>query len=108
MYAFNVRPENFEIKDYDRKNPPPSRGGWTCGGRKRRQLNLAYSIAFTCLLRIDEVLRIEHHHIQLRPDRTSLKLTLDYRKTAQFGRMFPIFLKLYLKNIQVLFYSSCI
>lgn len=91
LYEYNTQPQFFDLKDYDRNNPPPA-DGWKCGARKRRLLNLAYAIAFTCLLRIDEVLRIEHRHIQIRSDRASLALTLDYRKTSQFGHIEPFIL----------------
>jgi hypothetical protein len=79
-----MRPEYSEIKDYDRKNPVPG-DGWQCGARGRRLLTLAYAIAFTCLLRVDEVLRIEHRHIKLL-DANTIEFRLDYRKTSQFGR----------------------
>jgi hypothetical protein len=35
---------------------------------------------------VDEVLRIEHRHIRMLSEE-SMELTLDYRKTSQFGRM---------------------
>ncbi len=41
-------------------------------------------MAFTCLLRVDEALRIEHRHIVVHGG-DILELTLDYRKTAQSG-----------------------
>jgi hypothetical protein len=46
-----------------------------------------YAISFLCLLRSDEVLRIEKKHIHReRIDRGwAVELTLDYRKTHQTG-----------------------
>jgi hypothetical protein len=78
------------MQDYDRRNPIPNTNGWQCGPRGRRLLTLAYAIAFLCLLRIDEVLRIEHRHIQLL-ENGRLEINLDYRKTAQFGGAYQMF-----------------
>jgi hypothetical protein len=45
-----------------------------------------YAIAFTCFLRIDEVLQIECRHIRLlEKDKGKIELYLDFRKTAQAG-----------------------
>ena len=55
------------------------------GGRARRLLHAAYVLSFLCLLRVDEVLKIEMHHIEFISD-TKIKLTLPFRKTHQFGR----------------------
>jgi hypothetical protein len=46
---------------------------------------VAYAFSLLCLLRIDEVLKIEMHHIEFISD-TKIKLTLPFRKTHQFGR----------------------
>ena len=59
------------------------------GGRARRLLQAAYAFSFLCLLRIDEVLKIEMHHIEFISD-TKIKLTLPFRKTHQFGRKLGI------------------
>ncbi|KAK7025742.1 hypothetical protein R3P38DRAFT_3316397 [Favolaschia claudopus] len=59
---------------------PHERGG----ARARRLLTLAYVLAFLCLLRFDEVLKIQIHDIEWVSD-TCIKLTLPFRKTSQFG-----------------------
>ncbi|KAG7094205.1 hypothetical protein E1B28_007812 [Marasmius oreades] len=56
--------------------------------RFRRLLHLAYTIAFLCLLRVDEVLNITFDQINIvqHDDGTIfMNITLPYRKTAQFG-----------------------
>ena len=47
-------------------------------------MSLMYAISFLCLLRLDEVLRIEARHVRReRIDRGwVVELTLDYRKTG--------------------------
>ena len=58
------------------------------GARQRAMLQLAYAMAFLCLLRIDEVLRIEFHHIEIvneDPNHPCIKLMLEFRKTHQDG-----------------------
>jgi integrase len=59
------------------------------GPRARTQLYLAYLLAFLCLLRMDEVLRIRWGDISnfnRDPDgSTRFTLTLHFRKTAQSG-----------------------
>ncbi|KAK7013482.1 hypothetical protein R3P38DRAFT_3322511 [Favolaschia claudopus] len=57
------------------------------GARARRLLALAYILAFLCLLRFDEVLKIQVHDIEW--------LTLPFRKTSQFGGVKPFYLHLF-------------
>lgn len=66
----------------DAKNPHD----WG-GGRARRLLTLAYVLSFLCLLRFDEVLKIQMQDIEWVSD-TCIKLTLPFRKTNQFGGEF--------------------
>jgi hypothetical protein len=56
------------------------------GGRMRRMLQAIYLLAFLCLLRFDEVLKIEIHQLEV-VDRAKghIKLTLPFRKTHQYG-----------------------
>ncbi|KAJ7462934.1 hypothetical protein FB451DRAFT_1028406, partial [Mycena latifolia] len=94
LYHFNHRPEVAEIKEYaagsrkQAKNPHE----WG-GGRARRLLTLAYVLSFLCLLRFDEVLKIQMQDIEWVSD-TCIKLTLPYRKTNQFGGVKPFYLHL--------------
>jgi hypothetical protein len=83
---FNCLPDNWSIKPY----APQSRlrsgrdlQNWG-GGRTRRLLHAIYTIAFWCLLRVDEVLKIQIHDLEVISG-TSIKLTLPFRKTDQFG-----------------------
>jgi hypothetical protein len=56
------------------------------GARQRRMLQCIYSIAFLCLLRFDEVLRIQLKDIEVMDKlKGQIKLTLPFRKTHQFG-----------------------
>jgi hypothetical protein len=49
-------------------------------------LQCIYTISFLCLLRFDEVLRIELKDIEIVDKlRGQIKLTLSFRKTAQMG-----------------------
>jgi hypothetical protein len=85
IYDFNHQPEYWNLKPvgFYRKGKGKNINNWG-GGRARRLLHAAYVIAFLCLLRIDEVLKIEMHHIEFISD-TKIKLTLPFRKTHQFG-----------------------
>lgn len=46
-------------------------------------LAAAFNLAFWCMLRVDEVLKIKMSHIKI--EGTLVTLTLPYRKTHQFG-----------------------
>ncbi|KAL1717319.1 DNA breaking-rejoining enzyme [Schizophyllum commune] len=65
---------------------------WMAGGRQRRMLQCIYTIAFSCLLRSDEVLKIKFEHIKVDDDGRKLVLTLPFRKTAQYGSVKPFIL----------------
>jgi hypothetical protein len=85
LYDFNHTSEHWEIKsvDYYRQSKKSGNVVWG-GGRTRRLLQAAYVVAFLCLLRFDEVLKIQLHHIELISEK-HVKLTLPFRKTHQFG-----------------------
>jgi hypothetical protein len=60
------------------------------GGRLRLMLQCIYTIAFLCLLRFDEVLRIQLKDIEvIDKEKGHIKLTLPFRKTHQYGGMSP-------------------
>ncbi|KAJ7883716.1 hypothetical protein B0H14DRAFT_2339399, partial [Mycena olivaceomarginata] len=65
LYDFNHQPEVAEIKDYTAGLRKQVKGPheWG-GGRARRLLELAYVLSFLCLLRFDEVLKIQMHDIE--------------------------------------------
>ncbi|KAJ3562539.1 hypothetical protein NP233_g9507 [Leucocoprinus birnbaumii] len=74
-----------------------SSGGPWCGPRGLRLLNLVYTLAFTCLLRIDEVLKIQYQDLVPISDtvgasNAAIKLQLPFRKTDQFGEIKPFIL----------------
>ncbi|KAJ7683403.1 DNA breaking-rejoining enzyme, partial [Mycena olivaceomarginata] len=95
LYHYNHKPEVAEIKEYaagSRKKPKPP-NDWGGGGRARRFLGLAYALSFLCLLRFDEVLKIQMHDIEWISD-TCIQLTLPFRKTNQFGGVKPFYLYL--------------
>ena len=59
------------------------------GARLRIMLQCIYAIAFLCLLRFDEVLRIEVKDIEVIDKlKGHIKLTLPFRKTHQYGGNF--------------------
>ncbi|KAJ6482435.1 hypothetical protein C8R45DRAFT_1149643, partial [Mycena sanguinolenta] len=85
LYEFNHRPEVAEIKDYTAGSRKHIKSPHEWGGaRARRLLTLAYVLSFLCLLRFDEVLKIQIHDIEWVSE-TCIKLTLPFRKTNQFG-----------------------
>jgi hypothetical protein len=86
IYDFNHQPEHWDLKPvlFYRKRKRKNVNTWG-GGRARRLLHAAYVLSFLCLLRVDEVLKIGMHHIEIISD-TKIKLTLPFRKTHQFGR----------------------
>ena len=84
---FNQTSENWDLKDYAPGTKKTAKAQWA-GGRARCLLQLAYTIAFTCLLRVDEVLKIQCHDIKLVTNskgEVALQVTLPFRKTEQFG-----------------------
>jgi hypothetical protein len=86
MYTFNHRPENWDLKGYTPGTKNKADDEWG-GPRARRLLELAYTLAFNCLLRVDEVLKIQSQDLVLLTDK-KLELTLPFRKTNQFGGVF--------------------
>ena len=86
LHDFNLQPENWDIKSYAPGTKKTADDPWA-GGRARRLFQLAYTIAFTCLLRVDEVLKIQCQDIKLVNNKgeVALQVTLPFRKTEQFG-----------------------
>ena len=93
MYKFNHLPEVWAIKDYapvPRKEKGPLNPHAWGVRRAQRLLFAAYTIAFLCLLRFDEVLKIQLHDIEF-VEENCFELTLPFRKTDQFGSdSFPV------------------
>jgi hypothetical protein len=85
MYHFNHQPENWAILDYQhggRGDSSNESSRWA-GGRIRRCLHAAYTIAFLCMLRSDKVLKIQLQDLHFFSN--GLVLTLPFRKTHQNG-----------------------
>ena len=90
LYIFNHQPENWVVKKYSPGTKDKSGDQWG-GARARRLLELAYTLSFLCLLRVDEVLKIQSQDLILLPSTEDtpprLQLTLPFRKTDQHGGM---------------------
>ncbi|PBK83411.1 DNA breaking-rejoining enzyme [Armillaria gallica] len=88
LYEHNHKPENWN-------NEHLSQGNW-CGGNTRRLLQAVYLIAFTCLLRIDEVLNLQAHEVDVydnKDDIGCMSITLPFRKNAPVGGIPPFVLQ---------------
>lgn len=84
-------------------NPEDQQWG---GARLRVMLQCIYAIAFLCLLRFDEVLRIELKDIEVIDKwKGHIKLTLPFRKTHQYGGnfVFSFFTNLEIKPFHLFF-----
>ncbi|KAF8813273.1 hypothetical protein BYT27DRAFT_7084934, partial [Phlegmacium glaucopus] len=59
------------------------------GPMHQRAVQAIYTIAFLCMLCIDEVLKIQMYHIEFKPGKKII-LSLPFRKTHQFGGELPV------------------
>lgn len=88
MYNFNQAVVEQAYGPKKRKQSSPEQ--WA-GKELRTMLHALYVIAFHCLLRFDEALRIEWHWMELQEfgeGKFRLKLKLPFRKTHQTGGMY--------------------
>ncbi|KAF9026372.1 hypothetical protein BDZ89DRAFT_952957 [Hymenopellis radicata] len=86
LFLFNLKAEKDGAND-----------DW-CGPSLRVCLHAIYTLATVCLLRIDEVLKIQAHDISWEHDDAnvpSLVLRLNFRKTHQFGGKVPFIIRLF-------------
>jgi len=109
MFVFNAKVPAFQgVQRLPLRNGRAMWGGY----RQRLMISLIYAISFHCFLRIDEALNIQLHNLQVYDENWgAIKVTLDFRKTAQTrGWFFPIFylytsyfseVRLVLKKIQL-------
>ncbi|KAG2112581.1 uncharacterized protein F5147DRAFT_632239 [Suillus discolor] len=81
LYHHNHLDENWAIQPYQPGERLNSHH-WG-GGRARRLLQAAYTIAFVCMLRFDEVLKIQVHDFGV--FEKGVTLHLPFRKTHQNG-----------------------
>ncbi|KAG1723372.1 uncharacterized protein EDB91DRAFT_1162558 [Suillus paluster] len=95
LYHHNRLPENWTVQPYQPGERKPAGGSRTSdsldnwgGGRVRRLLHAAYTVAFLCMLRFDEVLKIQVH--DLRVANNQVVLYLPFRKTHQNGGLCSI------------------
>lgn len=89
LYDYNHLPENYTIQEFQAGTRSTAHDPNQWGGPVlRRAAQAIYTIAFLCLLRIDEVLKIQIEHIEFIDKDTKdyrMVLTLPFRKTHQFG-----------------------
>jgi hypothetical protein len=87
LYHFNHKNENWDIKGYKGPTPRNQKSTIHEWGTPllRRLLQVVMIIAFLCLLRSDEVLKIRREHVQFLNNPRRIKLTLPFRKTHQGG-----------------------
>ncbi|PBK86689.1 hypothetical protein ARMGADRAFT_940134 [Armillaria gallica] len=89
LYEFNRRAENWD-------NAKVSANNW-CGANMRRLLEAVYLVAFTCLLRIDEALKIQLHDLHFYDDPVDgtacVSVTLPFRKNSPYGKILPFILR---------------
>ncbi|KAK0228088.1 hypothetical protein IW262DRAFT_1532227 [Armillaria fumosa] len=89
LYQFNHRPENWDSTKVSANN-------W-CGANMRRLLEAVYLVAFTCLLRIDEALKIQLHDLHFYDDpldgTACVSVTLPFRKNSPYGKIPPFILR---------------
>ncbi|KAF8240058.1 hypothetical protein L208DRAFT_1023343, partial [Tricholoma matsutake] len=92
IYDFNRQPEHWDLKPvgFYQRRKGKNINTWG-GGRACWLLQAAYALSFLCLLHINEVLKIDMHHIKFISD-TKIKLTLPFWKTHQFGCIKPFYL----------------
>ncbi|EKM84332.1 hypothetical protein AGABI1DRAFT_33038, partial [Agaricus bisporus var. burnettii JB137-S8] len=91
LYDFNVKQvHHFQLQPQTNTNVVAST--WA-GPLFRKLLVFAYTLAFTCLLRIDELLKLQAQDIVLDneqdPDCLTLIIKLPFRKTNQVGNIEP-------------------
>ncbi|KAF5339627.1 hypothetical protein D9611_011514 [Ephemerocybe angulata] len=81
LYDYNNNPSHWATDGKD---------NWG-GSLKRKELHLIYCLAFLCLLRSDEVLKLRFENITLGEEKgvSYLSLTLPFRKTHKFGDIKP-------------------
>jgi hypothetical protein len=95
IYDYNHQEKNWKLREYEPGSSKKNDHEWG-GPRTRRLLYAAYTIALLCLLRFDEVLKIQAHDIDVAVigNKKRMTLTLPFRKTAQFGsiRPFPLYI----------------
>jgi hypothetical protein len=83
LYDFNHQPEKWNLEKISSTRQDGADIHQWGGPLHRRAVQAIYTIAFLCMLRIDEALKIQFHHIEI--GEKKIILTLPFRKTHQFG-----------------------
>ena len=101
LYHYNHRLENWNPPASDAPSNSTSRKSlhqWG-GPLMRRALQAIYTLAFLCLLRSDEVLKIQSSHIQFvkEEDTEYMVITLPFCKTHQDGRVWACFILIFFR-----------
>ncbi|KAN0084001.1 hypothetical protein V8E55_007505 [Tylopilus felleus] len=92
LYHYNHQPSHWDIHPYIPGAASHSQSqlhDWG-GGRARRLLQAIYTTAHLCLLRSDEVLKIQAHDMTFYEN--GVAILLPFRKTHQNGEIKPFFL----------------
>ena len=90
LVDFFKKNDTMKIKDWNTDYRKLDELSNWAGPLQRLMLQAIYLIAFTCLLRFDEVLKIQHHHIEVvDPNYGHIRLMLPFRKTHQKGQIKP-------------------
>ncbi|KAF9070190.1 DNA breaking-rejoining enzyme [Rhodocollybia butyracea] len=94
MYDYKRQPEHWNIRSYEPSKRKKDKESEEWGGpRFRREVHLAFTLAFACLLRVDEVLKIQAREIEIvLGQKKCIKVTLPFQKTNQFGHVQPFYL----------------
>ena len=82
IYAFNQAEGRCKIGEYCGSTSRAEKEWAT--PRKRLLVHAVVTIAFVCLLRIDEVLNLKFEDVKILGD-NSISITLETRKTDQYG-----------------------
>ncbi|KAK0217978.1 hypothetical protein IW262DRAFT_1560948 [Armillaria fumosa] len=89
LYQFNHHPENWDSTKVSANN-------W-CGANMRHLLEAVYLVAFTCLLHIDEALKIQLHNLHFYDDpldgTACISVTLPFRKNSPYRKIPPFILR---------------
>ncbi|KAN0077385.1 hypothetical protein V8E54_005689, partial [Elaphomyces granulatus] len=90
LLAFYEKNKEMEVTDWNSEYRELDEVSNWGGPKQRIMMQAIYLAAFTCLLRFDEVLKIQHHHIEVVVEAHGhIRLTLPFRKTHQYGEIKP-------------------
>jgi integrase len=82
IYEYNQAEGRCDIKEYQGSTSRAEKDWAT--PRRRMLVHAVISIAFVCLMRIDEVLNLRFEDLKVIAD-NNISITLETRKTHQYG-----------------------